>query len=614
MKVTKMGILIAVVALIWAHAFSPIPANAAEGTQQLQAGQAVGQNGAMLDVPIMLKSNGEVTALQLQLDYDRDAFALIEVKKGRGLASSFEVLSNLDNGKVVIGSIDSSIADGLREVAVASFRIKADAPDGKYAIKLTNTAFTDREARNLSSQFRLVDGSITVGAGNGDDGGGNNNGDGDSEGGGETSASPGSEPTVELDAQALVNGKTAQIGKAVTSQVRGKTKTTVTVDSQRAANLLAMEADKAQLTLPMPAPSDVNFVVLDGQLLQLMEQKQVVIEMRTDNASYTLTAEQLRIAALAEQWGEAVNLQDMQIQIEISLPSKETTAAFEESASEVGFTLLTSPVQFTVQAVYDSQTKEITDFPAYVERGIALPQGTNPTLASTVVILEPDGSVRHVPTRIIDDEGTYYALASSLTNSVYAVISHQQAFQDMDGHWSQTVVDDLSSRMVLSGTSKSRFQPDRPITRAEFAAILVRALGLKQESGSSSFTDVAAESWYSEAVRTASEYSLINGFEDQTFRPADNVTREQAMVMLANAMPLTGLTAGLSVETTPFHGLDVFTDAANTSDWARNGVARSLQAELVSGRSSAELAPQANVTRAETAAMVWRLLERSGLI
>ena len=102
-------------------------------------------------------------------------------------------------------------------------------------------------------------------------------------------------------------------------------------------------------------------------------------------------------------------------------------------------------------------------------------------------------------------------------------------------------MNDMGSRMVISGSTANMFHPNEVITRAEFAAIMVRGLGLAPIHDSHSFVDVEQGAWYSDAVQTAAMYKLIRGFEDDTFRPMERITREQAMVVLAHAMTITNL-------------------------------------------------------------------------
>ncbi|UKS31019.1 S-layer homology domain-containing protein [Paenibacillus sp. HWE-109] len=167
--------------------------------------------------------------------------------------------------------------------------------------------------------------------------------------------------------------------------------------------------------------------------------------------------------------------------------------------------------------------------------------------------------------------------------------------------------------MIISGIGNDLFNPDADITRAEFAAIIVRGLGLKLENRTPNFSDVKAADWYSSAIMTAQSNQLIDGFEDGTFRPEDKITREQAMIIIAKAMAITGLKAKL----TNHNAADVlrtYTDATESAPWAMSGIADSIQAGIVSGRDEATLAPKAYITRAEVAKLVQLLLRKSDLI
>jgi len=190
---------------------------------------------------------------------------------------------------------------------------------------------------------------------------------------------------------------------------------------------------------------------------------------------------------------------------------------------------------------------------------------------------------------------------------------HPLAFRDAAGHWAEEAVNYMGSRMVAGGVGNGNFAPDLPITRAEFAAIIVKGLGLAEEDGAVPFTDARSGDWYAGAVRTAYEYGLMNGYGDGTFRPEERVTREQAMVIIARAMAITGLTADVSpgdAEKT----LASFADADGVSGWARSGVAAGIQAGIVFGRDDGRIAPGDSISRAEVAVIVQRLLRKSGLI
>ena len=91
----------------------------------------------------------------------------------------------------------------------------------------------------------------------------------------------------------------------------------------------------------------------------------------------------------------------------------------------------------------------------------------------------------------------------------------------------------MGSRMVVTGVGDNNYEPNRNITRAEFATIIVRALGLAPGTGSSGFDDVSTAGWYCGYINTAVDYGIVTGYGDGTFGPNEPITREQAMTMIA---------------------------------------------------------------------------------
>ena len=167
--------------------------------------------------------------------------------------------------------------------------------------------------------------------------------------------------------------------------------------------------------------------------------------------------------------------------------------------------------------------------------------------------------------------------------------------------------------MVVSGVGNGNYEPDRNMTRAEFAAVMVRALGLEPGNGASSFGDVASNEWYCGYVKTAAAYGIIKGYSDAAFGPDDTITREQAMTMMARAMKITNLKAGLT-DSEGNKLMAAYSDSATVSTYANTSIAECIKTGVVSGRQNHTLAPKAYVTRAEVAVMAERLLQKSNLI
>ncbi|MFC3800873.1 S-layer homology domain-containing protein [Cohnella sp. GCM10012308] len=431
-------------------------------------------------------------------------------------------------------------------------------------------------------------------------------------GGDDTPQSPSNPPSVTEGTSQIelsVNGKVIRGLTAKTKMVGGRKVTTLTIDASGAKALLDAAEQGGVVAVPVAEPADVVILQLSSSLLKGLEEKQLTLKLETPGASYSLPAQQIDLDGLRKQLG-AESADDVKLEIEIATASSGVAGTAEQAAAQGGFTLVAPPVEFTVRALLGDKAANVGQFNTYVKRTIAIPNGVDPSAITTAIVVEADGTVRQVPTKFVVVEGKNQAVIQSRTNSAYALIGKKVSFADVEGHWANTAVNEMGSRLIVSGDGQGAFHPNRDITRAEFAAIVVRGLGLKSESAGISFPDVAQNAWYRAAVGTAAQLGLINGFEDGTFRPSDKITREQAMALIAKAMSLTGLTA----EGSASDALHPFGDASQVSAWARDGVAKSLQAGIVSGRSASQLAPQASMTRAEVAALVRKLLAQSGLI
>lgn len=425
-----------------------------------------------------------------------------------------------------------------------------------------------------------------------------------------------SPPSAEASggADIYVNGKAERAG-TVTVKVRdGRKITTIAVDSDKLDKKLASEGQGAVITIPASGISDVFIAELSGRSVQRMLNKDATLNVVTERGSYSLPIARINVDRIADPNGSAISLEDIAMQIEISPSTANMTQTAENAASAGSFSIVGSPIGFAVRAVNGHSGIEISKFNVYVERTIVLPDGIDPGKITTGIVVDQDGTVRHVPTKIVETDGKLVAQINSLTNSTYAIIYHPMAFGDAANHWAQDAIDDLGSRMVVEGTGNALFQPDRSITRAEFAAIVVRGLGLKPASGATAFTDVSAEQWYSGSINAAHSYRLISGMTDGSFRPDERITREQAIAIIARAMELTGLKGSDLPAAASDEALRPYADAGEVSDWARSSVADGLRAAVVTGKGNGKLAPKSYVTRAELAVLVQRLLKNSGLI
>ncbi|QRN84769.1 S-layer homology domain-containing protein [Clostridia bacterium] len=402
-------------------------------------------------------------------------------------------------------------------------------------------------------------------------------------------------------------------GSLRTETSNAQSTTMLTVSDEKLCEILKSRAQGAEVVIPIKTGSSICASLINGQTIKDLESKESTIEMLTKNTSYRLPAKLIAIDDIANRFGEGVALKDITVEIRISEASDEMVDMLEEAAQKNKFSIVSPAEDFTIRCTYNGKEILVNSFGSYVTRRIAISVALDQTSILTGIAINSDGSTRHVPTRMLVIDGDYFAEISSLTNSTYAVIDNEIIFTDIENHWAQNSIHEMGARMVVSGIGNNEYAPNSQVNRAEFATILVKALGLEAGNGSENFTDVSETDWYASYITTAVQYGLIAGYSDGTFRPEEEITREQVMAIVARTMKLTGMEASLRDDEVA--GLFAeYEDAELVANYARNSVATCLKTGLISGRTDVTLAPQKGMSRAEIAVVIERLLQKSALI
>ena len=106
-------------------------------------------------------------------------------------------------------------------------------------------------------------------------------------------------------------------------------------------------------------------------------------------------------------------------------------------------------------------------------------------------------------------------------------------FSDVDGDdWFNTAVSTMSAMGIVDGYEDGTFRPDQPITRAEFVTIATRFFDYAAEYEEGTFTDVEGDEWYADYVQAGVDLGLIDGYEDGSYRPGENITRAEAATIV----------------------------------------------------------------------------------
>ncbi|TBL73339.1 S-layer homology domain-containing protein [Paenibacillus thalictri] len=336
---------------------------------------------------------------------------------------------------------------------------------------------------------------------------------------------------------------------------------------------------------------------------------QAAVGVELDGSSLELQASVLDLNGLARRLGVA--LADLNIVTSMKPVSSAIGTKLDQLGLVLGFRVLDHAVDFRVQASANGQTIELRDFGSkYMTRGIVYTpfQADGNVIA---VYYDPYAStVSYIPTHLgARSDGKKEAVMQATHYSIYAAVeADKRTFSDMASHWAKEDVEQLASKLIVNGAAPERFAPDESITRAEFAALLVRSLGLSTEDDPSyqGFADVPAAAWYAPLVNAAVKAGLVNGVTDDRFEPGSRISREQMAVMLARALNLTpdGKNIGEHIET-----LAEFKDRDAISAWSQAAVSKTVQAGIINGMDGGIFAPADNATRAQAATMLKRFLQ-----
>ncbi|MFC4098422.1 S-layer homology domain-containing protein [Paenibacillus xanthanilyticus] len=365
-------------------------------------------------------------------------------------------------------------------------------------------------------------------------------------------------------------------------------------NGQSHAVIIELDNDGGSVKVNIPASALAEAAELPG----------ASIVVQTDFGSYNVPVGALGLTAVTAKLGASAD--ETTLSIIVNKVAGKLADQLAEQAGKEGLTLLAPALDYHLFAQAKGQTIEIASFGgAYVERTIVLPGTTDPA-TTTALLFDPAKAAFHFVPAIVRTIGDHTEVVMKRNgNSMYAVVSGKKAFADLQGHWARSDIELLAAKQVVNGVTLNGFAPGKPITRAEFTALLVRALGWHSpDTVATTFSDVAQGDWFAAAVAVAAHAGIVEGSADGAFNPHERITREQMAVMVARALN----EVNRSIE-----GNEVlpakYTDHHSVSAWAEPAMAEMLAARIMEGKSETTLDPGAYATRAEAAVMIKRFLQ-----
>jgi hypothetical protein len=157
----------------------------------------------------------------------------------------------------------------------------------------------------------------------------------------------------------------------------------------------------------------------------------------------------------------------------------------------------------------------------------------------------------------------------------------------------QTAINSLAKAGIISGVTDVEFAPDKPITRAEIAALLLRMTVKEEESGNGGFEDVTPETWYYHTAGASKKYGIVSGYDDNTFRGNEEISKIHMITLAARTLR------------TERAYNDIMYDELPVPEWAKDDVSLAVFAGLADKEENFD----GDITRGEAAVILYRLYE-----
>lgn len=219
-----------------------------------------------------------------------------------------------------------------------------------------------------------------------------------------------------------------------------------------------------------------------------------------------------------------------------------------------------------------------------------------------VYLFGTDGSIQNIGGRYDTAKG---AVVVKTSNSfMLAVARNIIAFKDVaDSHWASKYIISMAAKGLINGFEDGSFKPEEKITRAQFAVLLAKLLKLNLNSNGKPFYDVKETDWFGKYVDAAAGAGIIGGW-DGNFKPNENISRQDAAVMLSKALEylkMNGKEKGRAL---------TFADNNKIAGYAASHVEFVTGMNIMSGKPGNLFDPKGLTTRAEVAKMIYVLFNQ----
>lgn len=293
----------------------------------------------------------------------------------------------------------------------------------------------------------------------------------------------------------------------------------------------------------------------------------------------SLSLEDITDTAMTAKWKEAPGADGYNVYQDGAFVGYTTDLMYKlgNLDSSTLYTISVAPVNTTGEGAAAAATGETLPFPRTNKGKKDLDNGT-----STIPVVDASEKIPdQTPIKTTEPETT-----------------KKKHFEDIDRTFNRDKINALADAGIVQGTSDTTFEPSRPVTRAEYATMLVRALHLDPAPTEAlTFEDIDRSAWYIEPLKVAIKDEVARGFSSTIFAPDRIINREQAAKMTNNV-----------VRAEPQQEINAYTDTSRIVAWAKEDVLGLTQSNLVQGYPDGSFRPKQDITRAEAAEMIYNML------
>jgi lactocepin len=361
-------------------------------------------------------------------------------------------------------------------------------------------------------------------------------------------------------------------------------KDTVVVDESAIKEALNNSSDK-EIVVELPASEKSNATIEKKALEKVVESKKS-LKLATGEASLVLPAKV--VAGLSKDSDENVTISLNQV------AAADVPVDKENLKSKV--------FDFTVTV----DGEKVSEFDEAIKVQLSVKGKTfkDKRKVSAYYLNEDTNKWEYVGGLLKDDNFVF----TTSHFSKYTVIENDISFKDIQDHWAQDEIEVLASRTITQGKSENSFAPQQKLTRAEFAVLLAKTLKLPTNSYEGVFKDVKEyKEWAYAGIEAAYHAGIVKGSLDGYYNPDAQITREEMATMIVRAVKYQD--KSLLEDLAPSNK---FKDDSRIGAFAKESVYLANELGIIKGRSDNSFDPKNDTTRAETAVMLYRMLNTLG--